>query len=129
MAPTWSFDFVGELGAEQICWQMLRKGGTHLIVALRPKYVKPHGLAVVRREGTYRVRQGGWVMRTSVLVVSVVSLIFSLAVVAPSAEQIESKEPVDIGSRRELFDDDYLIDALQEAHRILHHPAPRKYLW
>ena len=25
-------DFVGELGAEQICWQMLRKGGTHLIV-------------------------------------------------------------------------------------------------
>jgi len=25
-------DFVGELGAEQICWQMLRKGGTHFMV-------------------------------------------------------------------------------------------------
>ncbi|MCZ6679699.1 MAG: NAD(P)-dependent alcohol dehydrogenase [Candidatus Poribacteria bacterium] len=25
-------DFVGELGAEQLCWQMLRKGGTHFIV-------------------------------------------------------------------------------------------------
>ena len=65
-------------------------------------------------------------MRTSVLAVSVVSLMFSLAVVAPSAEQIESKEPVDIGSRRELFVDDYLIDALQEARRILHHPTPQE---
>src|SRR5215510_14731050 len=25
-------DFVGELGAEQLCWQMLRQGGTHFIV-------------------------------------------------------------------------------------------------
>lgn len=25
-------DFVGELGAEQLCWQMLRKGGAHFIV-------------------------------------------------------------------------------------------------
>jgi NAD+-dependent secondary alcohol dehydrogenase Adh1 len=25
-------DFVGELGAEQLCWQMLRQGGTHYIV-------------------------------------------------------------------------------------------------
>ena len=25
-------DFVAELGAEQICWQMLRQGGTHFIV-------------------------------------------------------------------------------------------------
>jgi NAD+-dependent secondary alcohol dehydrogenase Adh1 len=25
-------DFVGELGAEQLCWQMLRQGGIHFIV-------------------------------------------------------------------------------------------------
>ncbi len=25
-------DFVGELGAEQLCWQMLRRGGTHYMV-------------------------------------------------------------------------------------------------
>jgi NAD+-dependent secondary alcohol dehydrogenase Adh1 len=25
-------DFVGELGAEQLCWQMLRQGGTHFLV-------------------------------------------------------------------------------------------------
>ena len=25
-------DFVGELGAEQLCWQMLRQGGTHFMV-------------------------------------------------------------------------------------------------
>ena len=25
-------DFVGELGAEQLCWQMLRQGGTHFVV-------------------------------------------------------------------------------------------------
>ena len=25
-------DFVGELGAEQLCWKMLRQGGTHFII-------------------------------------------------------------------------------------------------
>ena len=31
-------DFVGELGAEQLCWQMLRRGGTHFIVAAKLRY-------------------------------------------------------------------------------------------
>ncbi len=60
-------------------------------------------------------------MRT---VLPIFSLLLSLA--APLAKSAESLEPLDIGSRRELFVDDYLIDALQEAHRILHHPTPQE---
>jgi hypothetical protein len=32
---------------------------------------------------------------------------------------------IDIGSRRELFVDDYLIEVLENAQRVLHHPIPR----
>ncbi len=35
-------------------------------------------------------------------------------------------EPVEIGSRRELFVDDSLIESLQDARRLLHHPTPRE---
>jgi len=34
-------DFVGELGAEQLCWQMLRQGGTHFIVGYGGKIEVP----------------------------------------------------------------------------------------
>jgi NAD+-dependent secondary alcohol dehydrogenase Adh1 len=34
-------DFVGELGAEQACWQMLRQGGTHFIVGYGGKIEVP----------------------------------------------------------------------------------------
>jgi NAD+-dependent secondary alcohol dehydrogenase Adh1 len=34
-------DFVGELGAEQVCWQMLRQGGTHYIVGYGGKIEVP----------------------------------------------------------------------------------------
>jgi NAD+-dependent secondary alcohol dehydrogenase Adh1 len=34
-------DFVGELGAEQLCWQMLRQGGTHFVVGYGGKIVVP----------------------------------------------------------------------------------------
>jgi NAD+-dependent secondary alcohol dehydrogenase Adh1 len=34
-------DFVGELGAEQLCWQMLRKGGAHFIVGYGGKIDVP----------------------------------------------------------------------------------------
>jgi NAD+-dependent secondary alcohol dehydrogenase Adh1 len=34
-------DFVGELGAEQLCWQMLRKGGTHFMVGYGGKIEIP----------------------------------------------------------------------------------------
>ncbi len=35
-------------------------------------------------------------------------------------------EPVDIGSRRELFVDEHLIESLKEARRQLQHPTPRE---
>ena len=34
-------DFVGELGAEQVCWQMLRQGGVHFIVGYGGKIEVP----------------------------------------------------------------------------------------
>ena len=34
-------DFVGELGAEQLCWQMLRRGGTHFMVGYGGKVEVP----------------------------------------------------------------------------------------
>ena len=34
-------DFVGELGVEQLCWQMLRQGGTHFIVGYGGKIEVP----------------------------------------------------------------------------------------
>ncbi|MCA8996333.1 MAG: hypothetical protein KDA80_05105 [Planctomycetaceae bacterium] len=37
-----------------------------------------------------------------------------------------AEDPVDIGSRRELFIDDLLIDSLIDARRDLHHPVPRE---
>jgi len=37
-----------------------------------------------------------------------------------------SHDIIHIGDRRELFVDDYLIEALREARRILHHPVPRE---
>lgn len=33
---------------------------------------------------------------------------------------------INIGSRRELFVDDYLVEALRGAGRVLHHPVPRE---
>ena len=36
-----------------------------------------------------------------------------------------NREKIDIGARRELFVDDYLIEVLENAQRILHHPTPR----
>jgi len=36
------------------------------------------------------------------------------------------EEGIDIGSRRELFVDDYLIERLEDAQRVLHHPTSRE---
>jgi len=36
-----------------------------------------------------------------------------------------ANEPIDIGSRRELFVDGYLIESLQDAQRQIHHPRPQ----
>ena len=38
----------------------------------------------------------------------------------------KSVEVIDIGSRRELFVDNYLIDHLDGARLYLHHPQPRE---
>ncbi|MFI4876249.1 MAG: hypothetical protein ACIALR_12950 [Blastopirellula sp. JB062] len=46
-----------------------------------------------------------------------VSLLFGLGLVAAA-----SAEPIDIGSRRELFVDSYLIDSLDKAELFLHEP-------
>lgn len=39
---------------------------------------------------------------------------------------LSSAEPIDVGSRRELFVDGYLIDKLDGARLTLHHPQPRE---
>ncbi len=39
---------------------------------------------------------------------------------------IQAADPIAIGSRRELFVDDYLIESVDGAERQLHHPVPRE---
>jgi hypothetical protein len=39
---------------------------------------------------------------------------------------VRAAEPIDIGSRLELFVDDYLIDELDGAQQVLHQPTPRE---
>ncbi|MBM4037565.1 MAG: hypothetical protein FJ290_03540 [Planctomycetes bacterium] len=46
--------------------------------------------------------------------------------VALAMAEADAAEPVDIGSRRELFVDDHLIDRMENARLILHHPQPRE---
>jgi hypothetical protein len=59
-------------------------------------------------------------------------LVFCLAMVSLvllSPQDVESSEPdapLDLGSRRELFVDDYLIESLRDARRQMHHPIPRE---
>ncbi len=43
-----------------------------------------------------------------------------------SLEAIQAAETVDVGSRRELFVDDYLIDRLEGARLVMHRPQPRE---
>jgi len=43
-----------------------------------------------------------------------------------AASLIQAAEPLDIGSRRELFVDDYLVEKLDGARRVLHHPTPQE---
>lgn len=53
------------------------------------------------------------------------SIFLSAVLLAPPL--LEAAEPVDIGTRLELFVDDFLIDELAgEARRRLHHPTPRE---
>jgi len=53
-------------------------------------------------------------------------LIVTLNLVAAILSVAQTAEPIDIGSRRKLFVDDYLIGMLEDARRQLHHPTPRE---
>ena len=57
-------------------------------------------------------------MRCAVMVAAVLSI---LGMAAPLMA-----EPIDVDSRRELFVDDYLIESLNGARLVLHHPTPRE---
>ena len=43
-----------------------------------------------------------------------------------SSPVLSGTEFIDIGSRRELFVDDYLVDSLKGARCVMHHPTPRE---
>ena len=58
------------------------------------------------------------------LVLSVFFLLFCLAI--PLAKPAKTEEPLDIGSRLELFVDDYLIDTMAGARLTLHQPVARE---
>ena len=60
-------------------------------------------------------------MRTALLFFS---LLLSLA--AASANPAETTEALDIGSRLELFVDDYLIDSREGVRLQLHEPQPEE---
>ncbi len=63
-------------------------------------------------------------MRTRLVALWVASLVFTLAVAVAAAKQAESEEPLDIGSRLELFVDEYLIGRLEGGAQLrLHRPA------
>ena len=62
-------------------------------------------------------------MRTRILVVLAGLLTVSLGAALP-AEQAESGDPIDIGSRLELFVDHHLIDRLEGARLVLGRPEP-----
>jgi hypothetical protein len=53
-------------------------------------------------------------------------LIVTFILVAAISSVAQAAEPIDIGSQRELFVDDYLIGMLRNAQRQLHHPTPRE---
>ncbi len=46
-----------------------------------------------------------------------------LTLLAPS---LHAADPIDVGSRRELFVDRHLIDSMDGARLVLHHPQPRE---
>ncbi len=49
-----------------------------------------------------------------------------LVTLATTSTETAERSAVDIGSRRELFTDDFIIDSLRGAELRLHHPTPRE---
>ena len=63
-------------------------------------------------------------MRIGLISACLVSLALPAAVENAFAEQPSSREPLDIGSRLELFVDDYLIESMEGVRPKLHEPVP-----
>jgi hypothetical protein len=60
---------------------------------------------------------------------SAIKLVLAIAVCTVCPLKLAAAEEesfIDIGNRRELFVDDYLIEKLDDARRVLHHPTPRE---
>ena len=53
----------------------------------------------------------------------------ALLVLLSSVASAESKKARDIGSRRELFVDDYLVQKMTRVSFRMHHPQPRELVW
>jgi hypothetical protein len=53
-------------------------------------------------------------------------LLLCCCITAIAEKPIKKKSVVDIGSRRELFVDDWLIDKMEGSQRRLHHPIPQE---
>jgi hypothetical protein len=67
---------------------------------------------------------GDAVMQKAIFVTVAVVLACGAPHLGSAAEP--KSEPIDVGSRRELFVDDHLIESLVGARRQLHHPTPRE---
>ena len=62
--------------------------------------------------------------KTAILCLAAIVLICGAPQLGSAAEP--KPESIDIGSRREMFVDDYLIGRIEKARRVLHHPTPRE---
>jgi len=54
------------------------------------------------------------------------AVILACLLIVGAIEPLSAAEPLEIGSRRELFVDDFLIAELDDARRVLHKPVPRE---
>ena len=54
------------------------------------------------------------------------SMLGWLTVASASNEDTASEHPINIGSRRELFVDEFLIESRKNTQLILHHPQPQE---
>lgn len=59
-----------------------------------------------------------------ILLTACSALLLGPVLIAPV--RADDGKPIDIGSRRELFVDDYLIASMKGARQLLHHPTPRE---
>jgi hypothetical protein len=90
------------------------------LIAIRPRF-SPKTRA--GRDVTGHARVLRLVCRHAVICVVLLNVATSLVDLIAADDLVE---PMDIGTRRELFVDEHLIDSLRDARRQLHHPTPRE---